>query len=345
MEMFRLPQKALLVKKSADSSRTCFQSSPSAVNRNTGGERMRIGVIGAGALGLYYGALLRRAEHDVHFLMRRDFQVVSSKGLKVISPQGNFHLADIRAYRNSREIGPVDLVLVGLKTYANEQLVELTRPLVAPGTTILTLQNGLGNEEVLATAFDSQQIVGGVAFLCCNRGEPGTVHHLDQGSIRIAEFFGGLSLRVEQLAATFSQAGIPCEACTDLARIRWEKLVWNIPFNGLCALTGLPTDRLLSCPETRQLITALMQEVIDAANRQGLSQPIEAPAFIGRMLQVTAGMGAYRPSMMIDRQQAAPLELDAIYRIPLERAAEAGTPMTRVAMLHALLEATESSKP
>ena len=306
---------------------------------------MRIGVIGAGALGLYYGALLRRAGHDVHFLMRRDFQVVSSKGLKVISPQGNFHLADIRAYRNSREIGPVDLVLVGLKTYANEQLVELTRPLVAPGTTILTLQNGLGNEEVLATAFDSQQIVGGVAFLCCNRGEPGTVHHLDQGSIRIAEFFGGLSLRVEQLAATFSQAGIPCEACADLTRIRWEKLVWNIPFNGLCALTGLPTDRLLSCPETRQLITALMQEVIDAANRQGLSQPIEAPAFIERMLQVTAGMGAYRPSMMIDRQQAAPLELDAIYRIPLERAAEAGTPMTRVAMLHALLEATESSKP
>ena len=306
---------------------------------------MRIGVIGAGALGLYYGALLRRAGHDVHFLMRRDFQVVSSKGLKVISPQGNFHLADIRAYRNSREIGPVDLVLVGLKTYANEQLVELTRPLVAPGTTILTLQNGLGNEEVLATAFDSQQIVGGVAFLCCNRGEPGTVHHLDQGSIRIAEFFGGLSLRVEQLAATFSQAGIPCEACADLTRIRWEKLVWNIPFNGLCALTGLPTDRLLSCPETRQLITALMQEVIDAANRQGLSQPIEAPAFIERMLQVTAGMGAYRPSMMIDRQQAAPLELGSIYRIPLERAAEAGTPMTRVAMLHALLEATESSKP
>ena len=306
---------------------------------------MRIGVIGAGALGLYYGALLRRAGHDVHFLMRRDFQVVSSKGLKVISPQGNFHLADIRAYRNSREIGPVDLVLVGLKTYANEQLVELTRPLVAPGTTILTLQNGLGNEEVLATAFDSQQIVGGVAFLCCNRGEPGTVHHLDQGSIRIAGFFDGLSLRVEQLAATFSQAGIPCEACADLTRIRWEKLVWNIPFNGLCALTGLPTDRLLSCPETRQLITALMQEVIDAANRQGLSQPIEAPAFIGRMLQVTAGMGAYRPSMMIDRQQAAPLELGAIYRIPLERAAEAGTPMTRVAMLHALLVATESSKP
>ena len=240
---------------------------------------MRVGVIGAGALGLYYGALLQRGGHDVHFLMRRDFQAVSSKGLEVISPQGNFHLADVRAYRNSREIGPVDLVLVGLKAYANDQLVELTHPLVAPGTTVLTLQNGLGNEEVLATAFDRQQIVGGVAFLCCNRGEPGTVHHLDQGSIRIAEFADGPSDRVEQLAATFSQAGIPCEACADLTRIRWEKLVWNIPFNGLCALTGLPTDRLLNCPETRQLITALMQEVIDAANRQELSQPIAGPEF------------------------------------------------------------------
>ena len=127
-----------------------------------------------------------------------------------------------------------------------------------------------------------------------------------------------------------------------LARAHWEKLVWNIPFNGLCALTGLPTDRLLNCPETRELIADLMQEVIDAANRQGFSQPLEGPAFIARMLQVTEGMGAYRPSMMVDRQQAAPLELDAIYRIPLQRAAAAGAPMTRVAMLHALLEATET---
>ena len=303
---------------------------------------MRIGVIGAGALGLYYGALLQRVGHDVHFLMRRDFRAVSSGGLKVNSPRGDFHLAEVKAYRSSREIGPVDLVLIGLKAYANDQLVALTRPLAAAETTILTLQNGLGNEEVLATAFDRQQIIGGVAFLCCNRGEPGTVHHLDQGSIRIAQFAGELSARTERLAEIFSQAGIPCEAYTDLTRIRWEKLVWNIPFNGLCALTGLPTDRLLNCPETRQLITELMQEVIDAANQQGFSQPIEGPDFIERMLQVTAGMGAYRPSMMIDRQQAAPLELDAIYRIPLQRAAAADAPMTRVAMLHALLEATEN---
>jgi len=263
----------------------------------------------------------------------------------VTSPRGDFHLAAVNGYQDSTEIGTVDLVMIGLKAYANDQLVTLVRPLVGHETIILTLQNGLGNEELLVAAFGAERVIGGVAFLCCNRGEPGTVHHLDQGSIRIAEYTRGLSPRVERLAELFKQVSIPCEACTDLTRIRWEKLVWNIPFNGLCALTGLPTDRLLACPETRQLIAEIMQEVIAAANRQGLSEPIEAAGFIERMLHVTTGMGAYRPSMMIDRQQASPLELAAIYGIPLERAAATATPMPRVAMLHALLEATEQTGP
>ncbi len=273
--------------------------------------------------------------------MRRDYQAIADNGLQVTSPNGNFLLNDVNCYRTSKEIGVVDLVLIGLKAYANEQMVELVRPLVGPETAILTLQNGLGNEDVLKPHFSGKQILGGVAFLCCNRGEPGTVHHLDQGSIRIAEFSEGLSSRIKRLATMFNQAGIPCEAGSDLMKVRWEKLVWNIPFNGLCALTGLPTDKLLSCPETRQLIVEMMREVIAAANGQGLAEQVAGEPFIERMLQVTAGMGAYRPSMMIDRQQGSPLELDAIYRIPLERAAAAGKPMTRVAMLHALLEATE----
>jgi 2-dehydropantoate 2-reductase len=306
---------------------------------------MRIGIIGSGALGLFYGGLLQRAGHDVHFLLRRDYQAITSSGLKVTSPRGDFHLQHVNGYRNSTEIGPVDLVLIGLKAYANQALIELVRPLVTTETTILTLQNGLGNEELLASAFAAEQIVGGVAFLCCNRGEPGTVHHLDQGRIRIAEFAQGLTTRLEALAKAFNQAGIPCTVGPDLTRLRWEKLVWNIPFNGLCALTGLPTDRLLACPETRQLITEMMQEVIAAANRQELSEAIDAASIIEPMLQMTEGMGAYRPSMMIDRQQGSPLELAAIYASPLQHASRTATPMPRVAMLHALLQATERPTP
>jgi 2-dehydropantoate 2-reductase len=94
---------------------------------------MRIAIVGAGALGLYYGALLQRSGQDVHFLLRRDFEAVSSSGLKVFSSDGDFELPAVRAYRAPREIGPVDLVLVGLKTFANDRFGELIGPLLGEG--------------------------------------------------------------------------------------------------------------------------------------------------------------------------------------------------------------------
>lgn len=302
---------------------------------------MRIGVIGAGALGLYYGALLQRAGHELRFLLRRDYRAISRQGLMVTSPRGDFHLPRVAGFTESRQIGPVDLVLVGLKSYDNDRLCALVEPLVGAETALLTLQNGLGNEELLAAAFGAERVVGGVAFLCCNRGEPGTVHHLDQGAVRLAEYARTDTARIDALAGLFRAAGIACEAFPDLGRIRWEKLVWNIPFNGLCALTGLTTDRLLACAASRQLVEALMREVITAANRQGLDKPLAAAELVPRLLQATMQMGAYRPSMMIDRLEGRPLELESIYRIPLERGERQGAAMPRVAMLHAELLVTE----
>jgi len=301
---------------------------------------MRIAIIGAGALGLYYGALLQRAGHDVRFLLRRDLEAIARRGLTVTSPRGDFHLEQVKGFAAPTEMGQVDLVLVGLKTFANHRLAGLTTPLVGENTVVLTLQNGLGNEELLAQIHGPRRVMGGIAFLCCNRGEPGIVHHLDQGRIRIGEFSGGLSERASRLARLFEEAGIPCEAVTDLNKARWEKLVWNIPFNGLCALTGLTTDQLLGHAPMRSEVRALMQEVIAAGNAQELSNPIEE-GFADRMLAVTEGMGSYRPSMMIDRQEQRPLELESIYQIPLQRAAARHVAMPRVQLLHALLSLGE----
>jgi len=303
---------------------------------------LKVGVIGSGALGLYYGAMLQRGGADVHYLLRRDYVALSSTGLKVFSVNGNFHLEQVKGYRDPTKIGQVDLVLVGLKTFANHSLVELVRPLVGPETLILTLQNGLGNEELLAAAFRPQQLLGGVAFLCSNRGEPGEVHHLGEGRIRLGNYASADLARCQNLADAFSRAGVPCEASDDLIRIRWEKLAWNIPFNGLCALTGKDVTELLEHAPTRELVADMMAEVVRAANRQSLKSPIDAANFIEHMLSVSDAMDHYKPSMMIDRLEGRRLELEAIYAIPLQRAREVGASMAQVDMLHRCLSVGET---
>jgi len=303
---------------------------------------MRVAIVGAGALGLYYGALLQRAGTEVRFLLRRDYDAVMKGGLRVFSTAGDFHLERIAGYRTPAEIGPVDLVLVGLKTFANDRYAELINPLVGERTLILTLQNGIGNEEALAALFGAERILGGVAYLCSNRGEPGTVHHLGKGRVLIGTLVPSLAERAEQVAALFRAAGVDCTAVADLRKARWEKLVWNIPFNGICTVTLKPVDALLGSPSGRELVREVMLEVIEAANAQGLSEPIPRD-YADRMIAFSDGMGPYRPSMQIDREEGRRLELDALVARPLAAGRQHEVPMPRVGMLLALLELVEPS--
>jgi 2-dehydropantoate 2-reductase len=260
-----------------------------------------------------------------------------NNGLTVHSINGDFFLPVVSAHTSTDTIGPVELVIVGMKTFANSSLEKLIAPLCDSGTTILTLQNGLGNEELLAGLFGPERVMGGVAFLCSNRGEPGQVHHLSAGRIIIGEYVMGGTARLGPMAAGFIDAGIDCTVTDDLKKTRWEKLVWNIPFNGLCALLQQSVDLLLKVPACRRLVRDLMIEVICAANSQNLSQAIPE-SYADRMLEFTDGMGVYKPSMQIDREEGRALEVQAIFRAPLEYGRLQGVPMPRTEMLAALLE-------
>jgi len=120
-----------------------------------------------------------------------------------------------------------------LKTTANDQLALLLPPLVGPGTAVLTLQNGLGNEEELARLFPADLILGGLCFVCLNRIAPGVIRHIGYGQVALGEFGRPPDVRTHHLAGRFNEAGVPCSVTDNLARAHWEKLVWNIPFNGL----------------------------------------------------------------------------------------------------------------
>ncbi|MHC1697834.1 MAG: putative 2-dehydropantoate 2-reductase [Geobacteraceae bacterium] len=301
---------------------------------------MRIAIVGAGALGLYYGAVLQKSGKDVYFLLRSDYEAICSQGITVNSVDGDFHLPEVKGYRTAAEIGTVDLILVGLKTFANHLFAELISPLVGNQTQILTLQNGLGNEEALAALFGKDKILGGVAFLCSNRCKPGVVRHLGEGRILLGEYVKSSNNRTELIAAIFRDAGIDCRIVPDLQYSRWEKLVWNIPFNGLCALMLKPVDALLLFEPTRNLILDIMGEVINAANAQSFEKSMPL-SLAEKMMASSRKLGHYKPSMMIDRLEARPLELDAIFSAPFRRAQEIGIQMPRVQQLFALLQLTE----
>ena len=310
----------------------------------------KIGIIGAGALGGYYGAKLFLAGYNVHFLMRSDYKVVRKKGLTVNSVDGNFHI-EPPVYQSAREMGVCDLVIVCLKSTDNEALPQLLREVGGPATPVLTLQNGLGNEFYISRILDesiswtgwdeappdgSSHVMGGVAFLCSHRGNPGVVHHTKYGLIHLAEYQGPSIQRTRAIGEMFRSAGIPCEVVESLSHARWEKLIWNIPFNGLgVAGSKADTQIVLGDSALRETAVGLMREVVMAALSEGVKLDM---GLVMKNIEKTDSMGAYRSSMQIDYEKGRPLEVESILGEPLRRAQKAGIATPRLLMLYGIVK-------
>lgn len=318
---------------------------------------MKIAIVGCGALGSFYGATLCNAGAELHFLLRSDYDVVRRDGVTIRNPEGEFNVRPHCA-RTPEAIGVCDVVLIGLKTTANGQFPKLLPPLVGPHTAVVTLQNGLGNEEQLAQLFPSEQVLGGLCFVCLNRVAPGVIEHKAHGKVVMGEFRRPPQARTHDLVALFNRAGVICEATDNLARTHWEKLIWNIPFNGLgvAGVAGyeavasdhaprtthhaavLTTDKLLGDPRWERLVRELMAEVIATANALGLGV---SPALAEKQIERTRTMGAYKASTLIDFERRQPLELESMFLEPLRQARAAGVSTPRLAALCRALTALE----
>lgn len=297
-------------------------------------------MLGTGALGGYYGGCLQKAGLDVHFLLRSDYTHVSQSGLVIESTDGDFTLSQVNAYQDVKGMPRCDVVAIALKTTQNHLLPDLLLPVLKDDGVVLVLQNGLGIEDAVAEIVGSHRVIGGMCFVCANKVAPGHIRHLDYKAISLGEYTAnyhpaGITARMQQIATDFESAGIPIDLSEDLLLARWQKLVWNIPYNGLSVILNARTDELMADASTRALVEELMAEVVAGAAR--FDRHISS-SFVQNMLDRTAKMKPYKTSMKIDYDLQRPLEVEAIVGSPLRLAEAAGTNLPQIRTLYRQLK-------
>jgi 2-dehydropantoate 2-reductase len=298
-----------------------------------------VGIIGTGAIGGFYGLMLARAGCDVHFLLRSEFSAVAEHGLHVDSAvHGQLTLNPVQAYSSAQDMPPCDWLLVGAKTTSNAGLAASIIQAAKPGAKVLVLQNGLDVEDGLRALLpESLHLLGGLCLICVHRDAPGQITHQALGAVNIGYHSGPASAEaarmaiVEEGAGLFRAAGIDSQAMPNLHQARWQKLVWNIPYNGLSVLLGASTTPLMADADSRVLIQALMAEVVQGAKACGHDIPA---GYAEYLFMMTEKMPDYWPSMYHDFLHKRPLELEAIYARPLAAARAAGCELPRIEALH-----------
>ncbi|MDY7219137.1 putative 2-dehydropantoate 2-reductase [Denitrificimonas sp. JX-1] len=304
-------------------------------------QRPRIGIIGTGAIGSFYGLMLARAGFEVHFLLRTEYAHVKRNGLRLYSEiYGELALPQVNAWNDVAQMPKCDWILVCAKTTSNQVLAPIVRQAAAPGSKVMLLQNGFAVEEQLRPLLDpAVHLLGGLCFIWVHRSAPGVSAHQAQGRINPGYHSGPATAEqgfaiAQQAAELFSLAGLESKAVADLQEARWQKLVWNVPYNGLSVLLDSDTKQLMTDPSTHALVMELMQEVVAAAAACGYKLPEK---MVHGMLKFTESMPAYWPSMYHDFRAHRPMELQAIYQAPIDAAQAVGCVMPKTHMLLQLL--------
>lgn len=288
---------------------------------------MKIAILGAGALGCYYGARLAEAGHDVCFIARSACEPMQQKGLKVTSINGDIFLPKPWSCHTAQECGPVDLVIVAWKTSANTEFATALPALLHNSTEVITFQNGMGNAEEIARYIPAQRVFIGLCFVCCMMDNPAEISHLEGGKVNVAALQADAPgfQRAQSLAHLLETANIPSQAFRHPEEIFWTKLSWNIPFNGLClAHGGISIRQLFSMPREPERARRIMDEVCLTAQLRGFPLPME---LVSEQMERTARMGEFIPSSAVDYLRGRPVEYQAIWGTPLNRAREVQAPI------------------
>jgi 2-dehydropantoate 2-reductase len=298
---------------------------------------MHIAIMGAGAVGAYFGAKLAAAGNDVAFIARgRHLETLRRRGLQVDSTEGELHVTESLFTDNPSQAGVVDLVLFCVKSYDTETAAKAIAPMIGAETKILSLQNGIDNPEKIASVWNDRRTLSGVVYIGAQVSAPGVILHSSGGKIVFGPM-SGAGAGAEAIEQTLSAAGIPCALRSDIQRLQWSKLVWNAPFCAISCLARANVKQIIESAPLKKLALDCMAEVQAAALTRNIALP---SSLFDETIGFSAGLGAFKPSMLQDLEAAKPLEYEALNGIVVKLLEGAGktAPVNSAfyAMLHQL---------
>lgn len=299
---------------------------------------MNVVVIGTGAVGSFYGALLAKQGIDVSVVARTDYEYIRQHGIVVESKLGDIHFKPKQVVRNPRELTESpDYVLLCVKVVEQADRVALLTGVLAPGTSIVLISNGIEIEEEIVRAYPDHELISGLAFICVTRIAPGKIWHQAYGRLALGNYPHGLSARTRALCAAFEKSGINCVASEDIISARWQKCVWNAAFNPLSVLSGgLGTADILSTEEPS--VRALMDEIRAIAIASGHTMPDD---IVERNVDSTRTMPPYKTSMLLDFEAGRPMETEAILGNAVRAGRRASVAVPHLETVYALMKLRE----
>lgn len=275
---------------------------------------MKIHILGAGSLGCAIGGTLAAAGSDVTLIARSREHVdaVNARGLVMRDAEGGERIVAVAAATDARGISPADLVIVLVKSFHTEAAIEGYKQAVGDNTIVLSLQNGLGHEEVLARAVGRERLLAGKTYVGGVFLAPGVVRAGVQGKLTlVGEPAGGISERAQRVAAEFERAGLKTTVSSNITGAVWDKLLVNTATGALSAITRLPYGPLYTVPELEATAMAAVAEAMTVARAKGVTLSIKEPIDAWRM--ASAGLGAdFKASMLQSLEKGSVTEIDFI---------------------------------
>ncbi|WP_251198416.1 ketopantoate reductase family protein [Anaerotardibacter muris] len=273
---------------------------------------MNIAVLGAGSLGSAIGGTLALAGNDVTLIGRAaHVEAIDRSGLTLVTPHGE-ERADVRAQTTAEGLEPADLVLVMCKSFDTRECIETNRSVIGPETIVLSLQNGLGNEDLLCELLDPNQVIAGKTYIGGMMLEPGKVQSTTEGKQTfIGEYSGPITPRIENVAQLFNDAGMECIASKHMKNIIWDKLLINVATGAVCGVTKLPYGDFYQHPELVDTALAAVSEGMRVAIAEGIMLTRHDPREVLELARENLPYD-FKPSILQSLEKHRRTEIDVI---------------------------------